>query len=407
MIIELGNKKEIEYLYYLINNEEFNFYYKKTLIFQNNKTRPFLSIILENDNVKKEIPLYNCDIKKDAPNKYNIDFYNKSFRVKSRIILKENLVNIYITKKEDYQLKLCLINENNNKVIGFGCNNVEDWQNKSISLEGEQKKDKKDIIIEKKLCFYIENKMMFYNKNLKEWEVNVERDVLIKTKQKEIFFAVKAAENNNVLMECIKNEKKYKLLKSNRFLEIKEIKKFDGIVLKNSGFSVKECIKKNEEYIKKDKKILVEISPFFSNKSKIFESLKNDEKELIYKNKDGELYTYNYNSEEVFRKIKNMVRTYLDANCDGFYSVENIFKGYNDYIKKDYGKKWKLLLIEIMKEYPSKLLIYDKMEEKRIEGLYKIPLIKGEKKRDIFRYSAVCSGICDVIFEEDNKLFQS
>lgn len=406
MIIELGNKKEIEYLYYLINNEEFNFYYKDTLLFQNNKVKPFLSVILENDNVKKEIPLYNCDIKKDAPNKYNIDFYNKNFRVKSRIILKGNLVNIYITKKEDYQLKLCLINENNNKIIGFGCNNIENWQNKSISLSGNEKPEKKDIIIEKKLCFFIENKMVFYNKNIKEWEVNVERDVIIKTKQNEIFFALKE-EKNTILMECSQQEKKYKFLKTSRFLEVKEIKDFDGIVLKNNSFNIEESIKKSSEYAKKDKKILVEISPFFSNKSRIFESLKSDEKVLIYKNKQGELYTYNYNNEETFRKIKNMIRIYLDANCDGFYSMENIFNGYNDYFKTDYGKRWKLLLLEIMKEYPAKILIYDKMEEKRIEGLYKIPLIKGEKNKDIFKYSAICSGICDVIFEEDGKLYHS
>ncbi len=406
MIIELGNKKEVEYLYYLINNEEFNFYYKDTLLFQNNKVRPFLSVILENDNVKKEIPLYNCDIKKDAPNKYNIDFYNKNFRVKSRIIVKENLVNIYITKKEDYQIKMCLINENNNRVIGFGCNNIENWQGKNISLSGEKSQDKKDIIIEKKLCFFIENKMIFYNKNIKEWDVNVERDVFIKTKQKEIFFAIKE-EKSNLLLDCSQGEKKYKFLKTSQFLGLKDIKKYDGIVLKNNSFNVQESIKLSSEFIRKNKKILVEISPFFSNRSKIFTNLKDEEKELIYKSKEGELYTYNFSKEETLRKIKNMVRTYLDANCDGFYSVENIFNSYNDYIKKDYGKKWKLLLWDVMKEYPSKMLIYDKMEEKRIEGLYKIPLMKGEKNKNIFKYSAICSGICDVIFEEDGKLYHS
>lgn len=248
--------------------------------------------------------------------------------------------------------------------------------------------------------------MIFYNKNIKEWDVNIERDVFIKTKQKEIFFALKE-EKNNILTDCSQQEKEYNFIKTDKFLEVKEIKKYDGIILKNNSFNIEECIKKNSEYSKKDKKIIVEISPFFSKESRIFVSLKNDEKELVYKSKNGELYTYDFDNEDTFRKIKNMARIYLDANCDGFYSVENIFTGFNGYYSKDYGKKWKLMLLDVMKEYPSKILIYDKMEEKRIEGLYKIPLIKGEKNRNIFKYSAICSGICDVIFEEDGKLYHN
>lgn len=400
MIIELGNKKEIEYLYYKINNEEFNFYYKDVLLYQNNKTSPFLSIILENDGLKKEIPLYNCDIKKEAENKFLIEFYNKNYRVKSRVILKNNLINIYITKKENYLIKMSFINKESNKIVGFGCNNIENWQGKYLALKDKEVQDINKVIIEKKLCFYMKNKYLFYNKNIKDWAVNIERDVVIYTTQNEIFFALQVDEVKEIFADAYREEVEKKYIKSDNILGIKELKYYDGIILKNSRFEKQKIIDYSFVYSKNNKKIIMEITPYFSNKSRIFEVLGQDEKILIHSSKNGEYYTYNFENSETIRKIKNIFRSYLDSNIDGFYSVEKIVDKSNIYYHKEYGKVWKKTIEEVFKEYPSKTLIYDKLEEKKINGIYKIPLNKYTKNKDSFKYSLICSGIYEVMYED-------
>lgn len=404
MIIELGNKKEIEYLYYKINNEEFNFYYKDTLLFQNNKIRPFLSIILEKDGLKKEIPLYNCDIKKEAENKFLIDFYNKNYRVKSRVILKNNLINIYITKKENYLIKLSLINKEYNKIVGFGCNNIDNWQGKYLSIKDREIQSADKIIVEKKLCFYMKNKYMFFNKNIKDWAVNVDRDVVIYTMQNEVFFALQVDGIKDIFEEAYGGKSEDKYIKSEEILSIKELKGFDGIILKGNKCEKQKIIENSFIYGKKNKKILMEITPYFSDKSRIFEVLGRQEKVLIYQGQNGQYYTYNFEDEATIRKVKNIIRSYLDNNIDGFYSVEKIIDKNNIYYQKEYGKIWKKLIGEIFREYPSKILIYDKLEEKKIEGIYKIPLNKGTKNKEIFKYSLICSGIYHVIYEQNGIL---
>lgn len=404
MIIELGNKKEIEYLYYKINNEEFNFYYKDTLLFQNNKLRPFLSIILENNGSKKEVHLFNCDIKKEAENKFLIEFYNKNYRVKSRVILKNNLINIYITKKDDYEIKICLINENNSKIVGFGCNNIDNWQGKSIALKDKEIQDINQSIIEKKLCFYMKNKYLFYNKNIKDWSVDVDKDVLINTTQNEIFFAMQVDQVKEIFEEAYKINCGIKFIKSDDVLSIKNVSEFDGIIIKNKNFDNDKMTKNSFIYTKNRKKIIMEITPYFSNKSKIFDLLDKEEVVPIYKNKELEFYTYNFENVETIRKIKNIIRRYLDSNIDGFYSVEKIIDKDNIYYKKEYGKKWKKLIDDIFKEYPSKMLIYDKLEEKKINGLYKIQVNKAIGNKENFKYALICSGVYEVIYEEDGIL---
>lgn len=403
MIIELGNKKETEYLYYKINNEEFNFYYKDTLLFQNNKLRPFLSVILENNGIKKEIPLFNCDIKKEAENKFLIEFYNKNYRVKSRIILKNKLINIYIMKKENYEIKMCLINESKNKVVGFGCNNIDNWQGKSIALNDKEVQNINQTIIEKKLCFYIKNKYLFYNKNIKDWQAIIDNDVVIHTTQNEIFFALQVDDVKEIFEEAYSIKCSFKLLKCDDILPLKQLEKYDGIVLKNRNFDKQKITNNSYIYGKNKKKIIMEITPYFSNRSRIFEVLTNKEKVLIHQNKQTDFYTYNFEDADTVRKIKNILRSYLDSNIDGFYSVEKIIDKNNIYYKKEFGKKWKQIINEIFKEYPSKMLIYDKLEEKKIDGLYKIAITKAMDK-DNFKYSLICSGVYDAIYEENGTL---
>lgn len=403
MIIELGNKKQVEYLYYKINNEEFNFYYKDILLFQNNKLRPFISIILQNNGVKKEIPLFNCDIKKQAENNFIVDFYNKNHRVKGRIILKNNIINIYLIKNEDYQIKICLINGENNKIVGFGCNNIDNWQGKTIALQ-DKEINSKDIILAKKLCFYMQNKYIFYNKNIKDWSVKVSKDVVIQTGQNEVFFALQVDGVKEIFNEAYNNKNNYKFLKSRDIIKIKKLAKYDGIIIKNNYFDSTKIINNSLIYGKHNKKILLEITPYFCITSKIYGALGEQEKTLIYSDKNLKFYTYNFNNTETVRKVKNLIRSYLNSNINGFYSMEKLIDKSNIYYKKEYGIKWKKIIEEVFKEYPSKLLIYDKLEEKKINGIYKIPVKKGMKNKDKFKYSLVSSGVYDVIYEEDGIL---
>lgn len=405
MIIELGNKKEKEYLHYKINNEEFNFYYKDTLLFQNNKNTPFLCLVYEKDGIKREIPLFNCEVRKQAENKFLIEFYNKNYRVKSRIILKNELINIYIVNKENSLIKMCLINREKNAVVGFGCNNVRNWQGKTIALFDREVQTEKEMIIEKKLCFYMNKKYLFYNKNIKDWRVNVDRDVNILTNQKEIFFALQVDGLQPIFEQAYAAKCQYRFIKNPQIMDLMQLKNYKGVILQSGNFEKDKYKINSKIYNKHGKKIIMEITPYFTPNNRVFNILSEQEKVLIYQNKDMQYYTYNFDNIITVRLIKNLIRGYLDTNIDGFYSVEKIVDKNNIYYQREYGKKWKALILEVFAEYPAKTLIYDKLEEKKIDGFYKIPLVKNMKNKDDFKHALICSGVYDIIFEQEKELF--
>ena len=49
-------------VYYVVNNGEYVFYYGKEILFKNSKNNPFLFVTVEREGVKKQLPLYYCEI---------------------------------------------------------------------------------------------------------------------------------------------------------------------------------------------------------------------------------------------------------------------------------------------------------------------------------------------------------
>ena len=65
-------------IHYEVIEEEYVFYYGREIIFKNSKNNPFLYITMENEGVKKQLPLHYCDITKKGTSGYKIKFFNKS-----------------------------------------------------------------------------------------------------------------------------------------------------------------------------------------------------------------------------------------------------------------------------------------------------------------------------------------
>ena len=174
-------------VYYVVNNGEYVFYYGKEILFKNSKNDPFLFVTVEREGVKKQLPLYYCEIEKNTANGYKIKFYNNACAVVCNIINSKGKIYFGLVKNGFQGEKLNInLYKKNSKLTGMGLNKAKDLTGKSISSYA---KSGKKTYIDKKLSFSVKNGYYFVNRGIDDWEMKAEQNyVRISTRQSEAGF---------------------------------------------------------------------------------------------------------------------------------------------------------------------------------------------------------------------------
>lgn len=363
-------------VYYVVNNGEYVFYYGKEILFKNSKNNPFLFVTVEREGVKKQLPLYYCEIEKNSANGYKIKFYNTACTVVCNIIQSKGKIYFGLVKNGLKGEKLNInLYKKNSKLTGMGLNTAKDLTGKSISSFG--KTDKKNYL-DKKLSFSIKNSYYFVNRGIDDWEMKSEQNyVRISTRQSEAGFRLSFGKEFGV-------EENYPVkLKMTSFTELKNNPSentFDGYITEYvEGKEFKYFLSniRNKGY-----KYIVKISPLINCKDKDFRQF--DDEGLIYIGNGN--YLIDVHNDANVRIISNKLRKILDLNADGFYIDEiniNISKSIiiqDALIYKNFHK----LIKKICTEYPLKHNIYNKfISENTINETYSLDYgkIKYKEKR--------------------------
>lgn len=363
-------------VYYVVNNGEYVFYYGKEILFKNSKNNPFLFVTVEREGVKKQLPLYYCEIEKNTANGYKIKFYNNACTVVCNIINSKGKIYFGLIKNGFQGEKLNInLYKKNSKLTGMGLNKAKDLTGKSISSYA---KSGKKTYIDKKLSFSVKNGYYFVNRGIDDWEMKAEQNyVRISTRQSEAGFRLSFGKEFGV-------EENYPVkLKMTSFSELNGKlceRSYDGFITEyREG---KEFKHKLTNLRSKGYKYLIRISPVINCKDADFYDYEEDG--LIYIGSGN--YLADVHNETNVRFVSNKLRKILDLNADGFYIDEigiNIGKSIiiqDALIYKNFHK----LIKKICTEYPLKHNIYNKfISENTINETYSLDYGKikfSEKK---------------------------
>lgn len=376
-------------IYYEVIEDEYVFYYGREILFKNSKNNPFLYITMENEGVKKQLPLHYCDITKKGTSGYKIKFFNKSCAVFFEIEKVEETVVFKFIRSGLLGEKLKInLYKKNAKINGLGLNPYGDLNNKKVTFKNFiNAKNYVDITPE----FSVKSSYYFNNGNLGDWEISFFGSVKVTTAQNSGEFYLIFDKNKKI------EDKKESVLKIIRKKKITKNK------IGYTGFIADYKDRKDyRKYIEKIRKsgyeYYLRFSPVVNKKDEDFD--KYDKEDLI-EISDGN-YIINKENENNKRLLTNKIRKYLDLNIDGLYVDEIGIKN-----KKFDNEKnlfiYKYLhetIYSVSQEYPSKIHIYNKLNPalKKI-GIYSVNYSKIKDRYREYHKSLVYSGVESVYYE--------
>ena len=394
----MSNKVINKGLSYLLKNGEVYFYYDDKIVFMNSKSIPFITVKIKNNELLKEISLYNFTIEKKGASSFAIKFFDGNYELKCHISSEKNRVSFFIDNYNDYyEVCFTLYKENKQKV--YGLNTYKNVKKKLTFKEKVQSIfDKslrhKDLFPDQKLAFYIKEYFFFENKNIYDYEVDFFDNIYIKTKQKDIRFNLVYSENINIAInqENKNQEKITKFSSVKNFLlvdefDINAIKKsekhnkikYDGIIINASDYNqAKTKITLNK--CKKNGLLLIYIINTAFNLNGFLD-------EELYIDNSG-IKKVNLDNGESVRKLGNVIRNYLNDNVDGIYVDGN-------YTQKEISVIHSIIST-VTKEYYGTIVMHSTISEnnddfgyyiiknkdliERFESIHKYYLYSGENR---------------------------
>ncbi len=131
--------------------EGFYLYYDNDLIVFHDNTIPFITLLAEG----REIPLYTVNILQNNKSEYTLEFLQSGYKVKCEIRERDGVIDFLIEGNGNYNgIVLNLYKEKKQKVIGLS------------EYDGY-------ITTEKKLSFYLEDKYIFENVNIRKYDLKI------------------------------------------------------------------------------------------------------------------------------------------------------------------------------------------------------------------------------------------
>lgn len=394
----MSNKAINKGLSYLLKNSEVYFYYDDKIVFMNSKSIPFITIKIKNNDLFKEISLYNFTIEKKGANSYAVKFFDGNYELKCYISSEKNRVNFFIDNyNEYYEVCFTLYKENKQKV--YGLNNYKNVKRKLTTKEKiksvfDKSLRHKNLYPDQKLAFYIKENFFFENKNIYDYEVEFFDNIYIKTKQKDIRFNLVYSENINIAInQANKNQDKItKFSEPKNFIiadkfNLDELKKsekrnkikYDGVIISASNYNQAD-VKITLNKCKRNKLLLIYIINTNFNLGDFTE-------EELYVDANGNP-KINLDNQESVRKLGNVIRKYLNDNIDGVY-VDG------EYTKKEISIIH-TIVSQITKEYYGTVIMHSTISEnnddfgyyiiknkdliERFESVHKYYLYSGENR---------------------------
>ena len=376
-------------IHYEVIEDEYVFYYGKEIIFKNSKNNPFLYITIENEGVKKQLPLHYCDITKKGASGYKIKFFNKSCAVFFEIEKVDDTVVFKFIRSGLLGEKLKInLYKKGTKINGLGLNPYGDLNNNKVNFKKfVNGKTYVDLTPE----FSVKYSYYFNNGNLGDWEISFFGTVKITTAQNSGEFYLIFDKNKKI--EDIKNST-LKIIKG-RNLPINK-KNYTGFIADYK--ERKDYAKYIESIRKKGFEYYLRFSPIIKETDKDFDKYN---KEDLIKIKDGN-YVVNINNINNYRLLTNKIRSYLDLNIDGLYVDEINIKTDNFDNEKNLliYKYLHELIYRVSQEYPKKIHIYNKLNPalKKI-GIYAVDYKKIKERDREYHKSLVYSGVESVYYE--------
>lgn len=367
-------------LKYTVNSEEYKFFYREEILFESTKNNPFLYLSVEKEGVKKLLPFNEFEIEKEEENLLEIKFFAVSCVVKIAINCDENNVFFSLKKigRTDDRLYIRL-NKKDTRTVGLGLNVIKQLDKEKIGILDRLKKKKKDkeyINADNTLNFYVVNGYYFSNCNINDWELEIDKSVILSSAQEKIEFRLEYNKKFSFLQQ-----KSYKLLKIN-FSDIEKVLESDynGVITEyDTDIKTPYIINK----IRRNKSVFITLSPVVKDTDYDYDSF---DKSTMIKVSKG--YVTDITDKKNERAFMNRIRKICDLNPDGIYVDEKEVDLDGNVILKNalFYENLHSLIKTVLCEYTQKYIIYNKLNS---SDIIENPIeTKEEKKKDslIFSY---------------------
>ena len=341
-------------------NNRFYLYYDNNLLILHDTTVPFLTIIKDG----REIPMYGVNILQNSKEEYSLEFFQSGYKLKCEIKEKDGVIDFLIEGDGDYKgVIISLYKEKTQKVLGLS------------EYDGY-------IATEKKLAFYLENKYLFENVNIRKYDFKVLDKIFITAYQKRIRFLIDTINQPDDMMRMNGvNIKKFKIVKKRKVFELTEDlyslsdNERDGIIVKNCDeLDMVDFLK--EHY----GQVIYMLRPHFRPGSHLLSYFGADE---IKKQSNG-LYKIDFSKPNASYGFKTVIRKYFDTDLTGIYLDTSGYSQEDMEIMKG-------AIVSVLTEYTKKILLFD-----RISGMSDFCgyyVIKDRKKifsknyTELYKYS--------------------
>lgn len=347
-------------LKYTVNSDEYKFFYREEILFESTKNNPFLYLSVEKEGVKKLLPFNEFEIEKEEENLLEIKFFAVSCVVKIMINCDENNVFFSIKKIGRIDDRLYIrLNKKDTRTVGLGLNVIKQLDSEKIGILDrlkEKKKDKEYINVDNTLNFYVVNGYYFSNVNINDWELEIDKSVLLSSVQENIEFRLEFDKRFSFLQQNT-----YKLLKTN-FLDIEKVinTDYDGVITEyNSDIKTLYTIRK----IRKNKSVFITLSPVIKESDYDYYAFNNL---TMIKVKSG--YIVNITDKDNERAFMNRIRKICDLNPDGIYVDEKEVELTGNTLLKNtlFYENLHSLIKTVLSEYTQKYIIYNKLNSSDI-----------------------------------------
>lgn len=387
-------------LKYTVNSDIYKFFYRDEILFESTKNNPFLYLSVEKEGVKKLLPFNEFEIEKEEENLFEIKFFAVSCVVKITINCDENNVFFSLKKigRTDDRLYIRL-NKKDTRTVGLGLNVIKQLDSEKIGILDrlkEKKKDKEYLNIDNTLNFYVVNGYYFSNGNINDWELEINKSVLLSSAQENIEFRLEFNKRFSFLQQ-----NSYKLLKTN-FSDIEKVTEsdYDGVITQyNSDIKTPYIIRK----IRRNKIVFITLFPVVKESDYDYNSFN---KYTMIKVNSG--FIVDTTDKNNVRAFMNRIRKICDLNPDGIYVDEKEAELTGNSLLKNalFYENLHSLIKTVLCEYTQKYIIYNKLNSSDIIE-NPIKTIEEEKKDSIiFSYKndlKISEELYSVNYEEIRK----
>lgn len=387
-------------LKYTVNSDIYKFFYRDEILFESTKNNPFLYLSVEKEGVKKLLPFNEFEIEKEEENLFEIKFFAVSCVVKITINCDENNVFFSLKKigRTDDRLYIRL-NKKDTRTVGLGLNVIKQLDSEKIGILDrlkEKKKDKEYLNIDNTLNFYVVNGYYFSNGNINDWELEINKSVLLSSAQENIEFRLEFNKRFSFLQQ-----NSYKLLKT-KFSDIEKVTEsdYDGVITEyNSDIKTPYIIRK----IRRNKIVFITLSPVVKESDYDYNSFN---KYTMIKVNSG--FIVDTTDKNNVRAFMNRIRKICDLNPDGIYVDEKEAELTGNSLLKNalFYENLHSLIKTVLCEYTQKYIIYNKLNSSDIIE-NPIKTIEEEKKDSIiFSYKndlKISEELYSVNYEEIRK----